>query len=322
MKHINVGVTTEVIRVNGQYIQIAKEALDSMVAQIEGPEAIPVTIEHDWTIPPCGKILRGGVRLREDGEYEIFEEVEYFEKKTEFLVPDMGSLIAIESEEDFRPFKSRPRVNVTTLHIDSANFRSKEELQQFLSEARESGEFEHADLSRFSQVPDPILFLQVVVGGKFLYDVTKKVSEKLSDKIADSVVASVAQVTKLATTSFEKLLGRSSEDQNPTTIMCIQTSPCIEFVFFKADRDMEGLSEEAIRTAVERAEWLDSKFNADRIQFHFLDGSWKLNFLLTKDGKIIGTDKAFSRQSERMNQLRKNRELLELNERNYESSDS
>lgn len=56
----------------------SKEALESMVSQLK-EQYIPINIEHDPRIPIQGRVSDAYLRKREDGEYEVVAELDFFE---------------------------------------------------------------------------------------------------------------------------------------------------------------------------------------------------------------------------------------------------
>src|SRR5689334_10627051 len=68
-------VTTHVDKHNEAF---ALSALKGIAEQLNR-SYLPVGVEHDPRIPPIGRVISGEVREREDGEFEIFGQIEIFE---------------------------------------------------------------------------------------------------------------------------------------------------------------------------------------------------------------------------------------------------
>ena len=59
--------------------QVSVEALRSLVEQVERTY-IPQTMDHDPRIPPVGRLVSAELRVREDGEFEVFGTTELFDE--------------------------------------------------------------------------------------------------------------------------------------------------------------------------------------------------------------------------------------------------
>ena len=60
----------------------------------------------------------------------------------------------------------------------------------------------------------------------------------------------------------------------------------------------ESLAKEKLEPLFAKAEELLTTLRAERVQFILsMDGRWNLNYLLTKDGKVIGTVQNFQKRT-------------------------
>lgn len=317
MKDYILSATTDTVTVGGARRKFSKSALDDMAQQSAGKNAVPLHVEHDLTIPPTGKILRSEVRRRQDGEYELLQEIEYFDNRETISLPNGLEIIRAKSASDNRPFKSRSdgKNTKTIVHLDLANFDSREKLKTFISELESSEEFQFEPMGRHSLSPDALILIQTLPLTYFLGRVTKRVIDKFADDTGDSIVAAIKSIVPLTQKAIKGFFEKSSSSETPVTIIAIPGDPIIEFVIQNPNVDLQGLEEAKIRAASEYARWLDETFSATKIQFEFLENEWKLNYLLSTSGEVLGSLRAVKRQDDRMEQIR----LIERRRKNEET---
>jgi hypothetical protein len=83
-------------------------------------------------------------------------------------------------------------------------------------------------------------------------------------------------------------------------VLEIHGEPNIEFVARSRNAELaiSAMMQSSLEHAKRQADELRVSLNAEFVQFEMRqDGSWKFNYLLTADGKVIGSRRAFSRRA-------------------------
>lgn len=294
-----------------------KEVLEHMAELQNGNAALMITIEHDRTVPPSGKVLRAWIEKSDDGEYDLFQEQEFFENVETVQGPNGEELFLCKSEDDGRPFigcsAESPSSENTIVSIDPANFERDEDLKAFAEEIAEVGQFQKGMSPRFSAVPDPLAIIEIAVAWTLASSITKKTSEKSSEVIASGAADAIAQGGKYAKQALIGLAKHAVPKKDPVSIIVIRTcDPVVEFVFADPDKELHDLEPAVIEKALEDAISYKRLMKAAKIQFAFDGKKWTMNFLVTEDGAAIGTERAMKKKSARWKAYRNHKDLLDL----------
>lgn len=304
----SIGATTHVDRHN---MKMTKEALDSAAKQINGEACPTVGLEHDVTLPPLGKTLKGTVEPTKDGEFQLIILQEIFEKVTSVKLPDGGTAIMQESEIDKRPFITESK-QLDKIHLayDIVNFSSQNEIDEFQNTIKETVDdkfFEQKNIFRKAILPDPELVI-ALSKGLVAYLAAKKIIEKAGDKIIDKIVDDLAKfydLTKIAVTHFIQYA--IPKNRPVTYIIDAPGMPHIQFVAVTNDPNqlLTAIIEEKLKSRFAHADELKRLFGVNKVQFILnSEGNWDFNFMLTDTGAVIGTEACFRRQARRLELLR------------------
>src|SRR6185503_12734092 len=185
MKQTGIMATTQV---DLQFQRFTRAALVDLAARINSGARPCLTIEHDPTLPPFGKIIKAWVEIRDDGEYQLVAEREIFEKSSWAELKDGTKIFRQESETDISPFADRYEALPlgSVICYDPTNFESKEVFDSFVQEIRtDSGEdFSTTVFGRKSFIPDPEVIVRITeTVAKYL--IASKVLQKAGDKVID-----------------------------------------------------------------------------------------------------------------------------------------
>ena len=111
-----IAATTEVDRHN---CQITKEALENAMVFINEGKYVPgVGLEHDHSVMPIGKTIKGQIVPYRDGEFaaQIHQDIFFDEFKER--ITDTGEKVYIgESQYDHRPFADTEKDDISKLEI-------------------------------------------------------------------------------------------------------------------------------------------------------------------------------------------------------------
>lgn len=283
-------------------MRMTKEALDSAVDQIDGDTVPRLSIEHDVTLPPIGKVIKASVERMEDGEYRLVATQEIFEDFKEVWLPD-GTLAMIqESKTDQRPFNGEDTLppEKIEIHYDPINFHTKDDLTKFLTEVREMGDFKECEIMRKAYLPDPQLIF-TLTSGIIAYLSGQKILEKVGDKILEPIFEDFGKLYPLVKTATAGVLRHAVPKNRPVTYVFVAPGqPTIEFVVRTNSPDivLSAILEQELVESFSKAEELNKTLHAEKVQFLLdSDGRWKFNYLLTDKGAVIGTPEAYSKRA-------------------------
>jgi hypothetical protein len=308
MRQQAVIATTHLDRQNQRF---TKGALEKMAADINNGDRMPVNVEHDWTLPPLGKIVSAKVEERDDGEHQLVVTQEYFTDLEWRYLEDGTRLFRQKSKSDQSPFVIRPTKTADkyTVAYDPNNFEDAGEPESFIREMQEdlSESILQAQFGRKSWIPDPELIVNLAEPIVY-YLLGKKMLDRVGDRVgelaADEIEKFYSFVKSLASHSKDYLIPKN---RPVTYLFPLGEDPQIELIVrTKAPDTLEAATRIArLEEVVHRARDLDSRFDTTKIQFLYEDktDTWRLNYMLTETGNVIGTEKSFDRRMKRIEKL-------------------
>jgi len=251
-------------------------------------------------------MVQAWVELRPDGEYQLVVDQELFEGFHPVQLPDGTTALRQGSSADRCPFISPYGKTPDTLEVavDPTNFSNREDMISFLSEVRQCVEFaEGRQFLRKSALNDPQLLI-MLSKSVMLYLVGRKVFSKAQDKLADLVADDITKLYQLVRTSATAMARYTIPKNRPITyILVAPGDPAVEFVARTTDPEIviAAMREKPLRDALARSQFLQTSLHATRVQYLLHEsGNWKLNYLLTDTGEIIGTEASFERRARRI----------------------
>lgn len=309
MKFKSVVATTHVDKHN---TRITKEALEQAAHDIKSSGEVPAfNIEHDSILPPLGKVVDGWVEKREDGEFQLVTASEVFENTSKIKLPDNSIAYSEASETDSRPFSLRgtgDTFNEPKIYVDLANFSSQKEYEDFNNEVKEVGEFEVELIGRKSFIPDPeiiITIAQYIMGSA----IGNKVIEKLSDKAMEAVTEDIANTAyEGIKKSILSIANYAIPNKRPITyIFLIPREISIELAVRTNDPQVaiNAISEDKIIGVLDKVDSYLNVLDISKIQFLYdMEEEWEFNFLLTKNGEVIGSPMSHKKRAKKIEILR------------------
>lgn len=280
--------------------RFTRDALTQAETQINGPTCLPVGLEHDATIPPMGKVIAAQIRDRPDGVTELVVTQEIFERESWTTLSDGTALFKAESETDRRPFITPAGRDETEVSVDPNSFPPGTSPEMFFQEvAADAGEstFVRGTHFRKSILPDPELVVSI---GNLLVAsyLGKKIIDKLVERVGEAASEDALKVYHLLRTAIVKF-ARYPWNRPVSYVVQFPGEPFIEFVAKTANpqRLLDALTAEHCQDAVDHAISLDRLFSVSKIQFLLDDhGKWEFNYLQTRDGAVIGTEKSYAKR--------------------------
>lgn len=294
-----IGATTQLDRHN---CKIKKSVLEELAKNInDGEYAIGVGVEHNHTIMPIGKVLSGELVKLEDGEFgiELTQEIfDNYETSTDVL----GNKWYIgKSTKDNRPFADTQDEQIDRIRIavDRVNFSDSDYnfLEQFYAnECNVDSEC----LMRKSFIPDPEIVLTFVTGTIAALTV-KKFTEKISDQISDDLVTFYNLLKKMVIETVKRF-----DEKNKAVTYVIRESGTylIELIVVtdKAEVLLEAMMSGKLETIYDSIENFKQSFNFEIAKIQCIYdvelSEWALNYVTTKDGISIGTEKCYKKTIE------------------------
>lgn len=288
-----IAATTGVDRQNQR---ISLEALNEYAqAMCLSPSVPRMSINHDVTMLPIGKIVSGTLKPLEDDEVAL--EVEIDNLIDEFIPctgPNGEELCFAESAHDSRPFigyESDFKTNTTVL-LNPLDY-AREDYNDLVKLLDEEHDTTVQQTIAKSMVPDPtviVLWVAGFISGVFCKSVAKKTAGKLSDAISDDLVAVYSKLKAIIKTIAGKIIA----GKQVAYVFCEENSP-IELVVKARNADAVAKAFEALTfyDVEKKVEQFSQYTNGQlhKIQFVYDDVTmkWEMSYLTTKTGKIIGT---------------------------------
>jgi hypothetical protein len=295
---------------------ITVEALESAAKQITVSERKVVFLaEHDHTCPPLGITVAGRVVEIEDGYHGLEVISALYGDPVCVDLPNGETGFLQELPEYPHPLTSSDfgDSQLPEIQIDPNNFGGFENASLFLEEIRKIApelEYETGIIERRSLVPDPEVVFRLGLSLSaiwFVARVSKAGAEAIEPRLKRFFDVILETVLKTGKTAIPLL--------HPTTyIVKVNGDPNVDFVAQSRDPNVvicafAGDFSEIAKQVVA----LRNRFGAEMIQF-LLDnkGQWKFNYLLTRDGKVIGSKMSYDRRAVLLREMEaKAREKLE-----------
>ncbi|MCP4176598.1 MAG: hypothetical protein GY756_02430 [bacterium] len=284
---------------------ITKEALEKAANDINNGAKPFVSVEHNRTIPPIGKVLRAWVEPMADGESKLLSEYEVYESYEEIQLSDGIQLFQYFSKNNDSPFAGIDNEvsENNKIALDEVNFTNHQIMEEFITEI-EKNSFYKVDIGyqvRRSILPDPEIIITLSQSAALLY-IGKKIGDKVINKIGDEIGNDFSMLYKFIKQIVVKFAKYAIPKNRPKTyIIQIPGDPLIQFAAKTnvPHELLDNLQTQKIKVCVDKAYDFKENVGASKIQF-FLNkkGDWELNYILTNKGNVIGTEKSFKKQRE------------------------
>jgi hypothetical protein len=295
--------------------KLTREALEKAAESVNSGNKPVLMLDHDITIPPHGKMLCARVEKRDDGEYQLVSEEEIFEETEWLLFNDGTRLFREESKSNRTPFVDRYegfQSDCYEVSVDAINFDSFESQDAFFSEVKSPTDvdFTHGEFGRKAAIPDPEIIIklaQTIVAYLLVTDAVKKIADKVLDKVGDAIADDVVKFYEFTKATIVKYAKYVRPRGRPITyIFVVPRQPQIEFVARTSDPNLvlSAIVIEKLKAAMSNAEHLEKTLGAAQIQYLLNEkGEWEFNYLLTKTGGVVGSEKAFSNRSRKFEMM-------------------
>lgn len=260
-----------------------------------------ILIEHDPLCPPVGQMISGRVIKIDGGHHALVAGDDIFPDPVPLTLPNGDSALIQSSRENSFPFWHGQFHHPQSycVCIDPQNLGGIDGFSRFVEELESiaGAPIEAQPSCRRSWLPDPLVVFTLSASasaaiwiGARLGKAAGEVLEKEAKSFLEVIVAAVKKAAALA---------------NPINrpidyVLEIHGEPNVELVARTRNADLviSAMMKSPLERVKERADELRAWLNAEFVQFEMRDdGSWKFNYLLTADGKVIGSRRAFSRRA-------------------------
>lgn len=287
---------------------MAKSALESMLPQLNGERKPRLGLEHIRTFPPFGVIMNGEIVKGEDEHFLLTAEMVYFDKQEIIKLEDGTQLLKEFFSEGEYPFIECAESEISKIIIatDPANFENRIDINEIYSLIKQETdlEFDTHEFGRKSELPDPETVITITkIIATTLGIIKSKVTEKLGDAIGEDLAKFYKLVSKLTIATIKKV---KPSNRPKNFVISYPNKECnIELVIttYKADRVLNSLTKEKLQNIADKVEQLKN-LDPEQVQFVFNDDdNWEFNYLLSKNGSVIGTIKSFNKRNKLYNNI-------------------
>lgn len=283
---------------------MTKEALESTLKFINGNRKPRLGLDHNQTFPPLGRINNGEVIQGEDGAHYLIADQEYFDTIEKMTLPNGITLIRESFSGENFPFaecKIKP-IEKTEILYDSINFENHKKSKDFVQDLKEKCEidFNVAEFMRKSLIPDPEIIIKFTeILGIALGIGLRKIPEKLGEEIGNDLVKVYNLIKRTIIKSTSELIPKNKPIHFIVEIPIEKSLVELVVTTRNPDIAINAYKKEILSQLKHEIEIAVTNFNAEKIQYLYTEGkNWELNYLLTKDGKVIGTEKSFKRRDD------------------------
>jgi hypothetical protein len=303
-------ITVSSTHLDSQGDVMTKQALESMLPFLNGDRKVRLGLEHIRTFPPFGVIANGEIIQGDDEHFYLVAESAYFDKRVMLILEDGTELVKEYFSEGRFPFVECKAEPTSGVHFstDPTNFRHRDEVDEFTKiVADESGlDFSTSLLGRKSKLPDPETIITITEYLAVALGLTKtKVLEKTGEAIGDDLAKFYKFISSLAIQTVKRAI---PANRPKTFVIDFPNDECIIELVIKthvADKVLQALEKERLEFVEKRVDQL-SNLNPEKIQFIFNKAEeWEFNYLLSKDGAVIGRLKAFNKRNKLYNDILK-----------------
>lgn len=285
--------------------QILKEELLGIAQKInEGDASIRLGVEHDPTILPIGKIVSAKIIFVNENEIAVEAEIdEFLNDFNKIIGPGGDTWYVGESKLDTRPFVQNTYDNKGNILFSINPIYFQNEDFENIKGILENEEIKVVENVQKAFSPEIQLVIEVVERLLF-YLLLKKSTEKITDAIAEDIV----KLYSLFKRGIRLFFNHVSEHCKKVVVLSAPNSP-VELVVCANDADLvinayEKLGKLDIQSEIPKYETYFGD-TIDKIQYLYTkeDNEWKVNYLMTKSGKSIGTEKCYFRAKTMYNKV-------------------
>ncbi len=289
--------TTQMVRNSVLTLESLQEAAKQIT---DSKRKVVVLVNHNHTCPPLGMTISGRVVELEGGHHGLETVSALYGNPVDVKLPNGDSGFLQELSDDPHPLTLSDfgGSELPKVEIDPANFNSFEHASTFLSEieaiAPELG-CATGMMERRTLIPDPEVVFRLGLSLSASW-----FTARLSKAAADAIEPRLKRFLNVIIETVFKMAKNAIPLFRPITyIVKVNGIPNVDFVVQSRDAnlvisaftgDFSEIRKQIVALAI--------RFDAEMIQFLFDEkGQWKFNYLLTRDGEVIGSKMSYNRQA-------------------------
>ncbi len=293
---------------DSQGYMMTKNALESMLPQLNGKRKPKLGLEHIRTFPPFGIMMNGEIIKGQDEHYYLTAEQVYFDKQDFITLEDGTKLLQESFSEGEHPFAecAGNEINKISIGTDPANFETHKDINHIYELIRQeiNLEFDTKLFGRKSVLPDPETIISITKNIAIAIGLIKtKIPEKIGEAIGEDLAKFYKLISKLTIETIKKV---KPSNRPKNFVISYPNNECnIELVIttYKADTVLESLTKEKLQVIADKVKQLRN-LSPEKIQFTYSDTSvWEFNYLLSKNGSVVGRINSFNKRNELYNKI-------------------
>lgn len=310
-EYIAVLAKTGVVRQRDIETLITKEALQSLVDQLNTERSTPFIVEHDPTAMPIGKVTQAW--LEPSGADWIAKGRIHVERSGRRVTHTQSGeeLVYLEFKHAPAPFTRRYEYRdskAISVGTDSANFANIEEYLAF-KEALEriDSRIAQKEIGRHSAVPEPLIefifsypVLQTFLALWLLRRATKVatyVVDETLKKAADQLVDTISSKISKTVRAFREYQAEVDAPIVNQLVIPGQVT-LVLLISLDAGDEFPGIDLKKLTREIEK--YGDLLGDAEEARFSWSGDSWKFLYMRTRSGQAIGTTECFDRTRRRL----------------------
>lgn len=287
-------------RVDSHGEQPTVEFLQSAARQTNGDRAVAMGVQHDCTVPPRGKLRHARVVKGVGGKhFDLLAEELLLDEPTPCgLEFDGEELFRQGSKDDGRGFYLARAEDDPgfVISVNPRDFDTPDSYEAFRRVVESDGGTAFRRQLKKANEPEIATMVIHVADAIAAYLFSKDFAARVFSKTGDSLGADLDWLYRAFKSSVGSGL-RWAATARRTKMVCvvIQKAPLVEVVVKAADPDglLNPLLPASLQQAVAKANEIRSLIAAEQIQLVHSPQGWKLGFVLTARGEVIGRQATF-----------------------------
>lgn len=290
---------------------ITREALQSLVDQLNMGRSTPFIVEHDPTAMPIGKVTQAW--LEPSGTDWIAKGRVYVERSGRRVTHTQSGdeLVYLDFKHAPEPFTRRYEYRdsqAISVGIDSANFANIDDYLEFKGALeRIDSNIAQKDIGRHSAIPEPLIefvfsyrVLETYLTLWLLRRATKAanyVVDETLKKAADQLVETIGSKISKTVRAFRE---HQAEVNAPVVNQLVIPGEItlVLLISLDAGEVFPGIDLKKLTTEIEK--YGDLLGDAEEARFSWSGDSWKFLYMKTRSGQAIGTAECFDRTLRRL----------------------
>jgi hypothetical protein len=268
-----------------------------------------ISIEHDPLCPPVGQMVSGRVIRLDNGHHALVAGDDMFPEPVPVTLPNGDSALMQSSAQNRFGFVHAEFEHPAsfTVRTDPQNFGGIEGYESFVDELQRiagSSTFEAQPTCRRSWLPDPLVVFTVSLSGSMAVWAGARIGKAAGEVLEREVKAFLDVVIA----AVKKAAAAANPISRPVTyVLQLHGQPNVELVAKSRNAELviSAMLKSSLDQVKKQADEMGDSLNAEFVQFVMQDdGTWKFNYLLCNDGKVIGSRRAFSRRAIQINAMK------------------